>query len=162
MRTLFLISGSILNVAVVMAQGSLTSTQQHTSGVVGITAGQTAKLNVLYPSVPAPILQILCTATLVIADDQGKILKSQEAQQLIGGKSIWLDLNADTDLPSGANRVQIHALTLTPNPGCALIPTLEILDNSTGKTVIVMGSKVTWPRPQPPQTQGAEVSATPQ
>jgi hypothetical protein len=158
MRMSFLLSGFILNVAMVMAQGSLTSTQQHTSGVVGITTGQTARLNVLYPSVPAPILQILCSATLVIADDQGKILKSQDAQQLIGGKSVSLDLNADTDLPSGANRVQIHALTLTPNPGCTLVPTLEIFDNATGKTVVVVGSKVTWPRPQPVQIQGSDAS----
>ena len=154
MRTLILLSGSILNIAA-MAQGPFTSLQQHTSGVVGITAGQTAKLNVLYPTVPAPILQVICSATLVIADDQGKILKSEDAQQLIAGKSIALDLNADTDLPSGTNRVQIHALTLTPNPGCALIPTLEILDNSTGKTVVVVGSKVTFPRPQPVQPGGA-------
>src|ERR1700730_10782089 len=113
MRTLFLLSGSILNVAVAMAQGNVTSpqTQQYTSGVVGITAGQTAKLNVLYPTVPAPVLQVICSATLVIADDQGKILKSEDAQQLIAGKSVALDLNADTDLPSGTNRVQIHALT---------------------------------------------------
>ena len=160
MRTSFLLCGFILNVAMAMAQGNLTSTQQHTSGVVGITTGQTARLNVLYPSVPAPILQILCAATLMIADDQGKILKSQDAQQLIGGKSVSLDLNADTDLPSGGNRVQIHALTLTPNPGCALVPTLEIFDNATGKTVVVVGSKVTWPRAQPVQIQGSDASTS--
>jgi hypothetical protein len=156
MRTLFLLSGSILNVAIGVAQGDFTSPQQHTSGVVGITTGQTAKLNVLYPTVPAPILQVLCTVTLVIADDQGKILKSQDAQQLIAGRSISLDLNADTDLPSGTNRVQIHALTLTPNPGCALMPTLEIIDNSTGKTTVVIGTKVTFPRVQAAQTGGTQ------
>jgi hypothetical protein len=41
---------------------------------------------------------------------------------------------------------------LMANPGCTLVPTLEFLDNSTGKTVVVVGSKVTWPRPQAPQT----------
>ena len=162
MRTLFLLSGSILNVAMAMAQGDFTSPQQHSSGVVGIAEGQTAKLNVLYPTVPAPILQVLCTATLVIADDQGKIIKSQEAQQLIAGRSVSLDLNADTDLPSGTSRLQIHALTLTPNPGCALIPTLEIIDNATGRTVVVIGSRVTFPKVQPAQTGGTGEASTAQ
>ena len=104
---------------------------------------------------PRPSCRYFAQRPLVIADDQGKIIKSEDAQQLIAGKSITLDLNADTDLPSGTNRVQIHALTLTPNPGCALIPTLEIIDNFTGKTVVILGSKVTFPRPQPAQPGGA-------
>jgi hypothetical protein len=39
----------LLNGAMVLAQSALIQNQQLTSGVVGIAAGQTARLNVLYP-----------------------------------------------------------------------------------------------------------------
>jgi hypothetical protein len=70
-------------------------------------------------------------------------------QQLIAGKSASVDLNADTDLP-GQARVQIRAHALTPQPGtngapCTFIPTLELVDNSTGKTTVVVKGKITWP-----------------
>jgi hypothetical protein len=142
MRT-FLCYAAILNGALAMAQSPSFQNQQRTSGVVGIAPGQTARLNVLYPTAPAPILQVLCSATLTISDNQGKILKSVNVSELIAGKSVSLDLNADTDLP-GAARTQIHGFSIAPN-GCRLVTTLEVTDNSTQKTVMVVGSEPTYP-----------------
>jgi len=140
---IFLTCAVILNGALALAQSPSFQNQQRTSGVVGITPGQTARLNVVYPTAPAPILQIMCSVTLAIADDQGKILKSDNVSQLIGGKSVSLDLDADTDLP-GVARTQIHGQSIAPN-GCRLVATLELIDNSTQKTVLVVGSEQTYP-----------------
>jgi len=119
----------------------------HNSSVVGIVAGQTARLNVLYPAVPAPLLQTMCSVTASIADDQGTVLKTQDFQML-GGKSASLSLNADTDLRGHA--AQIHALTLTPaaTPAggyCSILPSLDIVDNATGKTLVHLETTITYP-----------------
>lgn len=140
---IFLTCAVILNGALALAQSPSFQNLQRTSGVVGITPGQTARLNVLYPTAPAPILQIVCSVSLSIADDQGKILKSDNVTQLVAGRSVSLDLNADTDLP-GVARTQIHGLSVAPN-GCRLLATLELIDNSAQKTVLVVGSEQTYP-----------------
>jgi len=144
---IFLTCAVILNGALALAQSPSFQNQQRTSGVVGITPGQTARFNVLYPTAPAPILQIMCSVTLAIADDQGKILVSNNVGQLTGGKSVSLDLNADTDL-AGVARTQIHGQSVAPN-GCRLLATLELIDNSTQKTVLVVGSEQTYPLSPP-------------
>jgi hypothetical protein len=151
MRT-FLLFAVILNGANAIAQSPAFQNQQRTSGVVGVATGQTARLNVVYPTAPAPILQILCSANLVIADDQGKILGSKDAAQLIAGRSVSLDVNADTDL-QGSARTQIHGFSIAPN-GCHLVTTLEIIDNATQKTVVVVGSESTYPVAQPVPATG--------
>ena len=98
---------------------------------------ETARLNVLYPTAPAPILQVLCSATLNIADDQGKILKSMQVSQLTARKSVSLDLNADTDL-TGTPRTEIHGFSIAPN-GCHLVPPIgrdaRILRSCNGGTL---------------------------
>ena len=148
MRLLTILSAVVLSGGMAMAQVGF-SAQQQTSGVIGITSGQSARLNVVYPTVPAPILQVTCSATLAIADEQGGVLKSKDVQQLIAGRTVTLELSGDADL-GGSSRVQIHAVTLTPNPGCGLVSTLEIIETATGKTTAVLESKVTFPNPQPP------------
>ena len=140
---LFLSCAVILDGALAIAQTPVTAHQQMTSGVVGITAGQTARINVLYPTAPAPILQPLCSVTLNIADDQGKILKTVNVSQFVAGKSISLDLNADTDL-TGISRTEIHGFSVAPT-GCNFTGTLELIDNITQKTVLVIGSRQTYP-----------------
>jgi hypothetical protein len=154
MRTLLLFAGVLVGGIAMAQQPPSFQNMQRTSGVVGITPGQTARLNVLYPTAPAPILQVICSAALAIADDQGHVLKSATAAQLIAGKSVSLDLNADSDLMG--KRTQIHGLSVAPR-GCQLITTLEIIDNFTEKTTVVMGSESTWPPPvssQPTQPAG--------
>jgi hypothetical protein len=128
-----------------MAQSptSLFQNQQQTSGVVGVASGQTARLNVLYPTAPAPILQISCSATLGIADDQGTFIKSENLPQFSAGKSFSINVNADTDL-AGVVRTEIHGSVVSPN-GCSFIVTLELIDNATQKTLLVVGSTQTYP-----------------
>jgi hypothetical protein len=131
------------------AQGNFTPPQQHNSSVVGLAGGQTARLNVLYPSIPAPLLQVMCAVTVSIVDDQGGVLKTQDFQML-GGKSASISFNAD-DLPGGHTAL-IHALTLTPATSptggyCEVLPSLDIVDNATGRTLVHVETTVTYPRP---------------
>jgi len=150
MRILIFISAAVLTSAGAFAQVGF-NTRQYDTGAVGITAGQTARLTVLYPTVPAPVLQVLCSATLVIEDDQANTVKDVTVSQLVAGKSASLSLNADTDLPAGSGPTQIHARVLTPAPagggggGCTLVPTLELVDNLSGKTTVVLKGEITYP-----------------
>jgi len=140
----------VFSAVLARAQGDFVPSQQHNSSVVGIAAGQTARLNVLYPSIPAPLLlQVMCHVTVSIVDDQGGILKTQDFQ-MVGGRSVSISLNADTDLP--AHAAQIHALTLTPATSsaggyCQVLPSLDIVDNATGKTLVHLETTVTYPIP---------------
>jgi len=152
MVKLFVIVGTVvLSGAITRAEGSTPPAQQQDSSSVGIAPGQTAKLNVVYPTVPEPVLQPLCTVTLGIADDQGNVLKNQEFQ-ISGGKTVSLSLDADTDLTSSQGHAQIRGLTQTPATSsgggyCSLIPSLDIVDNATGKTTVHLETRVTFPPP---------------
>jgi hypothetical protein len=149
MKSVSLVATVVLSAVVLRAQGGFPPPQLHNSSVVGIASGQTAKLNVFYPSLPAPLLlQAMCAVTASIVDDQGGVLKTQDFQ-MIGGKTASLSLNADTDLPNG-HTAQIHALTLTPaaSPAggyCQILPSLDIVDNATGKTILHLETTITYP-----------------
>jgi len=146
-------------------------------GMVGLTAGQTAQLN-LWNSyfLPAPYAtSALCVAQVAFLDGTGKVLKTGSISVAPGGSASY-DLNRDTDLTSETVlRLPIRATISTslprgiltpianpgvipsptptpaPNPGgavsplpfpfqavCNLFPTLEVFDNSTGKTLVVL------------------------
>jgi len=149
MKRFSYLAAIVFGAVLARAQGSFTPPQQHDSSVVGIAAGQTARLSVLYPSIPAPLLQVMCAVSVSILDDQGGILKTQDFQML-GGKTASISFNAD-DLPGGHTAL-VHALTLTPatSPGggyCEVLPSLDILDNATGRTLVHLETTVTYPRP---------------
>jgi len=149
MKRFSLLATLVFGAMVARAQGDFIPAQQHSSSVVGIVSGQTARLNVLYPSIPAPMLQVMCSVTVSILDDQGGVLKTQDFQ-LIGGKSASISLNADTNL-TGAHAAQIHAVTLTHPASsagyCQVLPSLDIVDNATGKTLVHLETIVTYPLP---------------
>ena len=146
-KYLFISCAMFLNGVLAHAQATAAQNQQLTSGVVGITAGQTARWNVLYPTSPDPILQPICSVDLTIADDQGNILKTTNVSQFTGGKITSLAVNGDTDL-TGRSRVEIYAMSVAP-VGCNFIGTLELIDNTTQRTVVVAGSKQTHPALRP-------------
>jgi uncharacterized membrane protein len=92
-------------------------TQVQSSGMAGITAGQTARLSALNPGVPAPLATAArCPAHVAFRDDQGNLLKSTDIM-VDPGKSVSVDLDRDTDVSTA---------------------TLEIFDNVTSKTQFVL------------------------
>ncbi|HKQ74789.1 MAG TPA: hypothetical protein VJ810_13940 [Blastocatellia bacterium] len=125
-------------------------------GMLGITAGQTARLNVVNAIPVGPPQRV----TLMFADANGRPFINAGGQLssssvILGpGQSAYLDLNGDAipigppNIPGGPPsipvgppiRVQFRALI--PNcDGCnhgLLVPTLEVFDNASGKTTLVM------------------------
>jgi len=87
-------------------------------------------------------LQEVCSGTLAITDDQGNILKFANVPVLIAGHSASIDLNADIDL-AGKTRTQIHGSSAV-NLGCQLVMSLEIIDNVTQKTTVVVGGQAIY------------------
>lgn len=140
------------------AQSTIPPVVIHTTGMIGLAEGQTARFNVLNPGVLPPALGLNCTATLTFWGADGSVLKS--AVVTAGpGQAQFLDLFslADLNIPVD-QRKQIRAtFTLpaivpvttpsasasTPNvpqSACELIGTLEILDTLTGKVQAVIGA----------------------
>ena len=131
----------------------ITTSQIQTSGTVGITAGQSARLNALNPGLPAPFATaVRCSAQLSFVDDQGTVLKMSSVT-VDPGKSMGLDLNRDKDVASAAGRLEIRAVVsimpvtpsptaappiIQPLPFCTLVPTLEVIDNDTLRTHVVL------------------------
>jgi hypothetical protein len=131
------------------AQVAPASQTVQTTGMVGIADAQTAQLNLLNPGVPAPALGIICKATVSFVDAKGTVLKSTTLT-VIPGQSMSFSLRSDTDLNLVAgDRREIRATislpviappTATATPAaCKMIPTLEMLDTVSGRTLVVLG-----------------------
>jgi hypothetical protein len=122
-------------------------TDTRTSGAVGIAQGQIARFNVLRPDETATAT---CTAVLTYFDGIGTQLKTSTVT-VAPGTLGYLDLFSDADLALALDtRKQIRvtvAVPLAPPasatakvlPICRLIPTLEIFDEITGRTSVVLG-----------------------
>lgn len=122
----------------------------HTTGMIGIAEGQTARFNVLNPGVLPPAAGVTCTATLAYFGANGSTLKVASVT-VLPGQAQYLDLFGDADLGLMIDqRKQIRATVtlpaLVPQPStgpqatCPLIGTLEILDTLTGRTQAVVGA----------------------
>jgi hypothetical protein len=137
------------------AQSVPVSQTVQTTGMVGIADAQTAQLNLLNPGVLAPALGVICTTAVSFVDSTGTVLKSATLV-VPPGKSMSLSLRSDTDLNLAAgDRREIRAtITIPPMfpptaivsaPSCTLIPTLEMLDTASGRTLVVLGRVETVP-----------------
>jgi len=113
-------------------------------GMVGIAAGQTARLNIVNlgngPSdIPPP-----CRASLQFFDDQGNLLVDRRVR-VEAGNAAFLDLAPSFPPTNGVGdvlvplRAEIRAAIDTPDgelpPPCKA--TLEIFDNASGRTSIL-------------------------
>lgn len=139
------------------AQAVLGLQQIETTGMVGIASGQTAQLNLLNPGIQAPALGVMCPATVSFWDSAGKQLKSATLT-VIPGQSQSFAIKSDTDLnlATGA-RTEIRAVIAQPpiSPSattgpaaaavCKVVPTLEIVDTASGRTLVILGHTTTIP-----------------
>jgi len=126
-----------------------------TFGMMGIAAGQTARLNIVNalpigpPNLPVgPPIRV----TLMFVDANGSPFNIGGTQlrttvMLSPGQSVFLDLNGDA-LPIGPptlpsvppQRAQVRAL-VSECDRCSdglMVASLEVFDNVTGKTTLVM------------------------
>ncbi len=129
------------------------ATENDHSGMIGIVTGQTVRINVVNtigdPDIlPSPV-------TLKFLNSAGRVIGTQRTINLRPGRSVSLDLNADTlELGTGV-RYQLRVLVTktddpeTPiNEAKEIISTVEIFDNNTGMTrLVIRGFN---PQPDPP------------
>jgi hypothetical protein len=103
-------------------------------GMVGITAGQTARLNVFGKDDPGDDDD---KVELSFVDADGNIL-SQKVYDLKAGRSSFLDLRGSEVPPRDSNRTQIRGVVRfvgTPDTRTYMwTPTLEVFDNASGET----------------------------
>jgi hypothetical protein len=125
-----------------------------TTGIVGLTSTQTARLNVLslQPVIPG-VAAVRCPATLEIYDDSGALLKQLVVDNISPATAASLTFKPPVPSAAATARAQIRAVVFTPsfstpNPvtgsvptpvipvslGCSLMPSLEIIDDLTGDT----------------------------
>lgn len=121
--------------------------ETRTSGMIGVTDGQAARVNVLNPGDAG----VVCTGTINFFDAAGNLLKTGPVI-VLPGQSQSLDVFGDKDLAlTGATRREIRGTITTPAvvpvssatsttpTACRLIGTLEVFDETTGKTLVVLG-----------------------
>lgn len=141
-------------------------------GMIGLTRGQTLRLNIVNLTPPDPNTQIPppCRVVLSFRDANGRPFTNSAGQVIRrevlvqAGDSDFLDLNADLVLPPTINadvapvppRVQLRPFVrvLSPpdpnrtSPPDPCFPTAEVFDNTTGRTsIFAVGFAQTPPDP---------------
>jgi hypothetical protein len=137
---------TLITATCAMAQTNILIPYTYASPATGIAQGQTAKWNIAFPPASNPNeTRPPCAATLSIRNERGDVLKTAEVS--VGpGQIRSLEL-VDTDLPAGG-RTAIHAFAFVPvtSPNdqplpagqCGLQTSLEIVENASGKTTVVV------------------------
>ena len=167
-RTILLIPGLACLLILASAQTSTpvlpVSPQSLTFALVGLAPDQTARLNALGLPMGGPIIAgSSCQVILTFLDDQGNSLKTV-TQTLTAGKSTPFDLQFNEISNPATSRAEIRGTVRTSftitNPGgptppvtpmpvlvgsCSVLPSLEIFDQATGKTTVMLNSTQALP-----------------
>ena len=135
------------------------ASQYATFGMVGLSTGQTARLNVFALPVGGPIIAGgSCQVTFDFYNEAGKMVKTGTAT-VAQGAAVHFDM-LRTEVDSLAGRSEIRGTVRTafvnpsavpmPMPGtpgtpitplygfCSVLPTLEIFDSTSGQTTVVL------------------------
>ena len=128
----------------VAAQGFMPLLQHFSFGMVALGPEQIARLSIVNIAQAGPTPA--CAVEGTFLDSQGKSLKSAKTP-LEPQKSVALELDR-SEVPGATGRVPIRAIfsyTVPATPGilmpgsvCTLVPTLEIFEKVSGKTVLVL------------------------
>jgi len=122
-------------------------------GMIGVTRGQTARMNVGNIELPPGP----CHPMVTFFDGAGNKL-AEQGIIIEGGKAAFVDLNADmidsVELRMTGRleiRAQLSLESQDPSGSQAnkrsksLVPTLEVFDNSTGQTHALLSPGANWP-----------------
>jgi len=138
---------------VISAKASPTAVEQPALfGILGITRGQTARINVANVSSPDnPLLPPdPCHVTISFVDADGNVLFNNAGQPvqreviLQPGHSAFLQINGDNFVDRGQARLTFRpVVVVTPpdpnSPPDPCIPTVEVISNTTGRTSLFFG-----------------------
>jgi len=126
-------------------------------GLIGMARAQTARLNVINLPPPDPEYPPNpCVVTLEFLNEQGEVFRDRAGNlvatraELPPGESVFLELRA-ADALAGSTalrrpfRVQVErrsgVVEYPPNPCDGIVPTLEVYDNFTGRTMVFYESR---------------------
>lgn len=138
--------GGVIPTAIVLQQ-------TFTTGMVGITTNQTARINVLNlnsvaTTTGSPTAAANCTVELQFFDDKGsQVGQSSTVPNFAPGTSTHFDLPRASITSETATRAEIRGVVIV-NPtsaqattsaaaagNCSVITTLEVFDSNTGSTI---------------------------
>ena len=159
-RLILLFATTLLGISSATAQQGVGMT------MIGIASGQSARVSALNLGSVSSTQTSSCTVTFQFLDSQGKVLKEVLATLQVG-KAANLDLSRD-QLPGEELRAQIRAVLLYGYTGgappnqtilqqfdCNIAPSLEVYDNTTGRTSLILTDS--RPLPMPNMTSLAKV-----
>jgi len=138
--------------------------------MVGVASGQTARITALNAGPGGPLsasglAEGSCAGgvTLEFYGAAGELLKSKTIPNLAPGKTALLKLRRD-ELPKSVLRTEIRAVLrfgyaggvpLSPRKErlfeCNIAPSLEIIEEATGRTSLVLTDAKLLPGPNPPR-----------
>jgi hypothetical protein len=149
--------GMAVGMAVLLGVSGAVGTAQGGTDVgngmpVGIARGQTARLTVLYPPEPTSP----CPVTLQFFDSLGSLL-AESRVTVNPGHLMFLDLNGDEVLrDQGETRLQMYGMVSIDQADlmtCSgLVAVLELFDNATFKTMVILVPAIHPPDPMFPPT----------
>ena len=139
------------------------ASQYVTFGMVGLSTGQTARLNVFALPVGGPIIAGgSCQVTFDFYNEAGKMVKSGTATVAQGAAVHFDMLRTEVDSLAGRSEIRGTVRTAFMNPSavptsgtpitpgtpvtpvtpvsgfCSVLPTLEIFDSTSGQTTVVL------------------------
>jgi hypothetical protein len=131
--------------------------------MIGIASGQTLRVNVVNMGTSASTSTSSCNVIIRFLDPQGAVLK-EAAVNVVANKAASFDLNYSQTGTQGTagTRSQLRAVVLfgysggaQPGPDtrdqydCNIVPSLEIYDNSSGRTSLIVTDFKPLPVPDP-------------
>ena len=144
------------------------SPQYVTFGMVGLSTGQTARLNAFALPLGGPIIAgASCQVTFNFYDAKGNSLKAgtatvaqgaavhfdllgTEASTVLGRSEIRGTLRAAFVNPSAVGTPGMPGMPITPiSAFCSVLPTLEIFDSASGQTTVVLQQTTALPMVTP-------------
>jgi hypothetical protein len=138
------------------------ASQYATFGMVGLSTGQTARLNVFALPVRGPIIAGgSCQVTFDFYNEAGKMVKTGTATVAQGTAAHFDMLRTEVDSLAGRSEIRGTVRTAFVNPSavpmptpgtpvtpgtpitpvygfCSVLPTLEIFDSTSGQTTVVL------------------------
>ena len=128
---------------------STTTSQTYNTGMVGISVNQTARLNILNLN-PSTGTAVVCSADLQLLNAGGGTLKQRSVPNIDPGKAVSLDLDRGDIADQAVPRISLRGVVTTPSSAaspapapCNLTVTLEIVDNETARTNVVVSAVAT-------------------
>ena len=146
------------------------ASQYVTLGMVGLSTGQTARLNALALPLGGPIIAgASCQVTFDFYDASGKSVKTGTATVAQGAAVHFDMLRTEVDSLAGRSEIRGTVRTAFMNPSavptsgtpitpgtpvtpvtpvsgfCSVLPTLEIFDSTSGQTTVVLQQTTALP-----------------